>query len=444
MKITRPNCSGHGLTRRHFLFGAAGATLLAPHADAEITSLLPGKLRNTAKTTIFINLNGGNSHLDTWDPKDGPWNPPDVKLNQFSGLLLSQTYFPKLTAIAGDLLLLRSCASWEAAHERAQFYIQTAHSQNPALAAEIPHIGAVVGYEKGVTGLLPPFLSFNQNLQGSTFLGGPYMPMMPPATRTGLSTLTHNYFGAASQQRFEDRFALLRDLDATLREAPPNQDVAGYAGYYQRAKSMMYNPAVDTVFKFSTDDEGRYGATGIGRPLIVARNAIQNKMGVGFISVTQGGWDMHTDMLNRGVSSNIYTLANDLDRAVSALVQDLKASGDFDSTLIVMMGEFGRTPGVLNSRGGRDHYRTSMSVAMLGGGVKGGRAIGATSATGSEPVDAGWKGNRSIYPDDVAATIYSAMGIDWTKGIDDTPSGRRFNYVNPGSVPFTAVDEVFG
>jgi hypothetical protein len=443
MKTTRPNCSGHGLTRRHFLFGAAGATLLAPHADAEI-STSPVKLRNTAKTTIFINLNGGNSHLDTWDPKDGPWNPPDVKLNQFSGLLLSQTYFPKLTSMAGDLLLLRSCASWEAAHERAQFYIQTAHSQNPALAAEIPHIGAVVGYEKGVTGLLPPFLAFNQNLQGSTFLGGPYMPMMPPATRTGLSTLTHNYFGAASQQRFEDRFALLRDLDATLRDTPPNADVAGYAGFYQRAKSMMYNPAVDTVFRFSTDDEGRYGANSIGRPLIVARNAIQNKMGVGFISVTQGGWDTHTDLLNRGVTNNIYQLTNDLDRAVGALVQDLKASGDFASTLIVMMGEFGRTPGVLNSRGGRDHYRTSMSVAMLGGGVRGGRAIGATSPTGSEPVDAGWVGNRSIYPDDIAATIYSAMGIDWTKGIDDTPSGRRFNYINAGSVPFTAVDEVFG
>jgi hypothetical protein len=99
MKTTRPNCSGHGLTRRHFLFGAAGATLLAPHADAEI-STSPVKLRNSAKTTIFINLNGGNSHLDTWDPKDGPWNPPDVKLNQVSGLLLSQTYFPKLTSMA--------------------------------------------------------------------------------------------------------------------------------------------------------------------------------------------------------------------------------------------------------------------------------------------------------------------------------------------------------
>ena len=109
-----------------------------------------------------------------------------------------------------DLLALRSCASWEAAHERAQFYIQTAHSQNPALAAEIPHVGAVVAYEKGAKGLLPPFMAFNQSsLQGATFLGGNYMPMMPPATRTGIATLTHPYFGTASQQRFEDRFTKL-------------------------------------------------------------------------------------------------------------------------------------------------------------------------------------------------------------------------------------------
>ena len=271
------------------------------------------------------------------------------------------------------------------------------------------------------------------------------MPMMPPASRTGVSTLTHNYFGTPSQQRFEDRFALLRDLDAGIREAPANDVVAGYAGYYDRARQMMYNPAVDAVFKFSTDDEARYGANSLGRPLIVARNAIRNKMGVAFISITQGGWDMHVGAFDRSQGSNVYQLTNDLDRAVGALVDDLRASGDLDSTLIVMMGEFGRTPGVLNSRGGRDHYRNVMSVAMLGGGVKGGRAIGQSSATGSDIVDTGWSGNRAIYPDDVAATIYSAMGIDWTKGLDDTPSGRRFNYINPASFgTFSAVDEVFG
>ena len=447
MNRIRTNCNGHApFTRRHFLFGAAAATLLRPHADAEVVSKRSAKPRNTAKTCIFINLNGGASHIDTWDPKDGPWNPADVNIQQLSGgISLSKTYFPKLTGMTNDLLLLRSCSSWEAAHERGQFYIQTSHSQNPALAAETPHIGAVVGYERGFNGLLPPFLSFNQNLQGATFLGGPYMPMMPPATRTGVATLTHNYFGAASPQRFQDRFQLLKDLDAPLRDNPPDEIMAAYSGYYDRARQMMYNDSVDAVFKFSTDDEGRYGANAIGRALIVSRNAIKGRMGVSYISVTQSGWDTHVGQFDRSQNTHIYQLTNDLDRAVSALVDDLRASGDLASTLIVMMGEFGRTPGVLNSRNGRDHYRQAMSVAMIGGGVKGGRAIGKTSATGSDIVDPGWNAGRAIYPDDIAATVYSAMGIDWTKGIDDTPSGRRFNYINAAADgAFMPVEEVFG
>jgi uncharacterized protein (DUF1501 family) len=269
--------------------------------------------------------------------------------------------------------------------------------------------------------------------------------MMPPATRTGLGTLTHNFFGAASQQRFEDRFRLLQDLDAPLRQNPFNEAMAAYAGYYGRAKAMMYQESVDGVFKFSVDDENRYGANGTGRALLVARNAIRAKNGVVFVNVTQGGWDTHVGQFDRGQVNNLYQLAGDLDRAVGSLVEDLKASGDFAETLIVMMGEFGRTPGVLNSRNGRDHYRPVMSIAMMGGGVRGGRTIGRSDATGAAITDTGWSGDRPIYPDDIAATIYSALGIDWTKAIDDTPSGRRFYYVNgAGDSGFRPVQEVFG
>src|SRR6476646_7227377 len=207
---------------------------------------------------------------------------------------------------------------------------------------------------------------------------------------------------------------------------------------------MMYNDAVDAVFKFSADDENRYGANSIGRSLLVARNAIRGKLGVAFVSVTQPGWDTHVSQYDRSQSTNLYQLTNDLDRAVGNLVDDLKASGDLSQTLIVMMGEFGRTPGVLNSRGGRDHYRPVLSVAMLGGGVKGGRVIGSSDSTGAAITDPGWSGNRAIYPEDIASTIYSALGIDWTKTIDDTPSSRRFYYVNGASDDgFGPVEEVF-
>jgi hypothetical protein len=448
----RNNCQGHlPYTRRHFLFGAAAAaniTLLDAHADAAVTS---GNVttRNTARTCIFVNLNGAASHMDTFDPKDGAWNPRDADIRDYSGgIRLGRRFFPKLSTMTEDLLVIRSAASWEAAHERGQFYMQTAHQQNPALAAEIPHIGAVVAREKGAQGLIPPFLAFNQsNLQGATFLGGLFAPMMPPAQQTGIGTLTHNHFGtaAASQERFERRFALLEEIDAGLRTNPANEVMAAYGAYYGRAKAMMYNAAVDAVFKFDANDQGRYGNTAVGRSLLVARNAVRAKNGAVFVNVTQGGWDTHVGQFDPGQGTNIYTLTNDLDRAVGSLVEDLKASGDFDSTLIVLMGEFGRTPGVLNSRAGRDHYRDVMSVALLGGGVKGGRVIGASDANGARIVDYGWSGQRAIYPEDIVATIYSALGVDWTKGIDDTPSGRRYEYV-PGTVEgrFQPVNEVFG
>ena len=279
MNTSRKTCSGHApYTRRHFLFGASGAALLATHADAEVTVARNTAVRGTARTCIFFNLNGAPSQLDTFDPKDGAWNPRDADIRDYSnGLRLSRRYFPKLSVITNDLLVLRSCSSWEAAHERGQFYMQTAHSQNPALAAEIPHIGAVVARERGANGLIPPFLAFNQsNIQGATFLGGLFQPMMPPASTGGIGTLTHNYFGTAdqSQTRFERRFSLLKELDAALREAPANEAMAAYGTYYDRAKAMMYNTAVDSVFKFTTADQSRYGNTSVGRSAIVARNAV--------------------------------------------------------------------------------------------------------------------------------------------------------------------------
>lgn len=448
----RKNCQGHlPYTRRHFLFGAAAAsniTLLGAHADAAVTSNAV-TTRSSARACIFVNLNGAASHLDTFDPKDGGWNPRDADIRDYAGgIRLGRRYFPKLSTMTNDLLVIRSAASWEAAHERGQFYMQTAHAQNPALAAEIPHIGAVVAREKGAQGLIPPFLAFNQsNLQGATFLGGLFAPMMPPAQQSGIGTLTHNHFGAAaaSQERFERRFALLEEIDAALRTNPANEVMAAYGAYYGRAKAMMYNAAVDAVFKFDANDQGRYGNTAVGRSLLVARNAVRAKNGAVFVNVTQGGWDTHVGQFDPAQGTNIYTLTNDLDRAVGSLVEDLKASGDFDSTLIVLMGEFGRTPGVLNSRAGRDHYREVMSVALLGGGVKGGRVIGASDANGARITDFGWSGQRAIYPEDIVATIYSALGIDWTKGIDDTPSGRRYEYV-PGTTEgrFQPVNEVFG
>jgi hypothetical protein len=447
-KITLTNCGHHATSRRRFLFqtaSVAGLGLLGAHAHAQVSG---GSVRpkGTARACIFINLAGAPSHLDTFDSKDAPWNPADIDLRQYGNLILSRTLFPNLSRITNDLLVLRSVSSWEAAHERGQFYLQTSHPSNPAFAAETPHLGSVIARELGGGGPMPPFLAFNSTgIQGAAFLGGKAAPLMPPATRTGLSTLEHNYFGTASQTRFDDRFALLEALDAPLRRNPLDESMAEYADFYGSARSMMYNPSIANVLKFEQADEARYGNTDLGRQLIVARNAVRAKNGAVFITVRQSGWDTHQSMFDRNYAPNQYQLCNDLDLGVARLVEDLKASNDFDKTLIVMMGEFGRTPGALNARGGRDHHKFAMSVALLGGGVKGGRAIGETDAQGDRVITPGWSADRAIFMEDIACTIYSALGIDWTRSITDTPSGRKFEYV-PYAIDgqYQPVNEVFG
>jgi Protein of unknown function (DUF1501) len=439
----------HFLSRRKLLFGAAQAAAflkLARRGDAQVTSA-GVRPRGTAKSCIFVTLNGAPSHVDTWDPKDGPWNPPDANLRQYAGdMVLSKTLFPTFSTLTNDLLFLRSVTSWELAHDRGQFYTQTAHPDNPAFIAESPNIGAVVSYELGKHGPLPPFLALNvdSSFQGAKFLGGFNEPLIAPVQATGLTTLQHNYYGSNSQARFNQKYAMVKALDAPLIASPYSDEMAAHATFYDSAEQLMYDPNVAAVFQFSTDDSARYGDTPFGRACIVARNAIRAKLGISFVNIVYDGWDTHVGMFDKTYSGNMYQLCNTLDLGVGQLISDLKASGDFSSTLIVMLGEFGRTPGLLNAQGGRDHWKDAMSIAMAGGGIKGGRTIGKTTPMGDEIVDPGWSQNRGIFMEDIACTMYSALGIDWTKSIANTPSGRLFEYVGQAAAGvFTSVDEVF-
>ena len=451
--MARRNCCGgpeHKLSRRNLLFGSAKAAAflaLARRGDAEVTSsgVTP---RGTAKACIFITLNGAPSHVDTWDPKDGPWNPPDANLQQYAGgMVLSKRLFPTMSTLTNDLLFVRSVASWELAHDRGQFYTQTAHPDNPAFIAESPNIGSVVSYELGKQGPLPPFLALNVDaqFQGAKFLGGFNEPLIAPVQSTGLNTLQHNYYGSNSQNIFNQKYAMLRQLDAPLIASPYSDEMAAHATFYDSAKALMYDSRVASVFQFTSDESSRYGDTAFGRACIVARNAVQAKLGISFVNIVYDGWDTHVGMFDPNYTPNMYTLCNDLDRGVGLMMQDLKGSGDLDNTLIVLLGEFGRTPGLLNAQGGRDHWKDAMSICLAGGGIKGGRCIGKTTAMGDEITDFGWSGNRSIFMEDIACTMYSALGIDWTKTIANTPSGRVFEYVGQaGAGVFTSVDEVFG
>jgi len=437
------------LTRRQWLAGASGLGALASlqqrgYADVSSANVTP---RGTARAVIMVNLQGAPSHIDTFDVKDAAWNPADISLQPGAGkIVLSRALFPGLLRLSSDLLLLRSVQSWEAVHERGQFYLQTTHPANPAFLAESPNMGSVVGLERGGLGPLPPFLSLNGSPdQGAKFLGGKVEPMSAPSNAGGLNTLQHNFFGAQSQARFESQYKLLIDMDGGLRTNPPDPVMGNHADFYDAAKGLMYQQQIIQTFQFNDADNQRYGNSAFGRACIVARNAVQAKAGTVFININHGGWDMHFNMFDRAYRPNMYQNCAELDTGVYNLAIDLAASGYLRETLIVMMGEFGRSPGELNPRGGRDHNKDAMAVAMLGGGVAGGRVIGSTDPEGARVAEYGWSGNRTIRMEDIAATMYSALGIDWTKSITDTPSGRKFEYVPFGQEGrYFPIDEVFG
>ncbi len=439
----------HVHSRRRFIFSAAGAGafLGATRRGEGSDNLRAADTRNTARRCIFIQLTGAPSQLDTFDPKAGAWNPDDINIVQLGrNMAISRTIYPKLSNLGKDLLFLNSVNSWELAHERGQFYMQTAHPMNPAFQAESPHLGAVICHEKGKTGAMPPFLALNSGImQGAKFLGGVLEPFAVSPSPGGLSTLEHNYYGGQSQQRFEEKFKLLTSLDASLRRDPASNRIADHAAFMDSARQLMYSPSVTKTFQFTTEESQRYGNSAVGNACLVARNAIRAKEGVHYVHIQHGGWDMHFSMHDRGYNGSIYQVGGQLDAALGALIDDLRASGDLDSTLIVAMGEFGRTPGDLNLSRGRDHYRNAMSALMVGGGVKGGRAIGVTDREGGAVLEPGWSGDRPIYPEDIACTIYSALGINWTRSISDTPSGRRFEYIPYADQDkYKPVEEVFG
>ena len=193
---------------------------------------------------------------------------------------------------------------------------------------------------------------------------------------------------------------------------------------------------LDAVFKFPTTDQTRYGNTGFGNSCVVARNLVKANLGTRFIQINIGGWDNHVNIYAK--PNGIYAPAGQFDKGLGNLLKDLSETPGsqggtlLDETLIVAMGEFGRTVGALTVNAGRDHYFNQFAV-MAGGGVAGKTVIGTTNASGGAVQEPGWSQNRYVANEDIAATIYSAMGINYTKTLHDDPFKRGFEYV-----PFAA------
>jgi uncharacterized protein (DUF1501 family) len=204
---------------------------------------------------------------------------------------------------------------------------------------------------------------------------------------------------------------------------------------YEDARKLAFNPAVSSAFSYTNDESVRYGGTSFGDACLVARKIVEADQGTSFIQITQPGWDHHQGIYNgqeaagNNIARNLFAQAGaQLDPALAAMLQDLESSGTLDETLILACGEFGRTVGPITTDAGRDHYQ-QMFYLFAGAGIRGGRVIGETDPSGSFTVEPGWSRGRDIRAEDIEATVYSALGIDWTTVRNDDPLGRGFPYV---------------
>jgi hypothetical protein len=374
------------------------------------------------KACILLWMDGGPSHKDTFDLKPGTKDAGEFQPigTSVPGIQISE-HFPKFARVMQQVAMLRGMSTSEGAHGRAKYYLHTGYREGQG-GLTYPSLGSLVSAELGRKDFpLPNYVSIGNRSFGSGFLGPQHQPLIVNDPKRGVENLKP----LTDSQRFEGRVGLLEEMeDAFYREYKTD---AGHAHHttYQRAVTMMKS-AEAKAFDLSQETEATraaYGNSRFGDGCLLARRLVE--AGVSFVEVTLGGWDTHQDNFNR-----VKTLAQQADPSMAALVSDLKDRGLLDSTLVIWMGEFGRTPRI-NTRGakpGRDHYPRAWSSLLMGGGIKGGQVIGKTDREGASVIE------RPIAAIDLLATVCGILGIDANKQ-NRAPNGRPIRIVDKGHHP---------
>ena len=466
------------LNRREFCrvgsVSVVGGSLLPMAGSLNATSDQRVEPRDSADCVICLNLVGGPSQMDTFDVKELKPTPEDLDIRTTHlGYRWPHGLLPKLAEVLDDILVVRSMAAWETLHNLAQYYLQVGHPFNPARVREMPSIGSVIAYEllgkAKESDFLPPFISMNYpagSVNGTLirqgYLNSSAAPLTLDVREGGNMPFV---LDDAYMARFNRRLDFLRSFDTSRQATTPGVpgELREWDSFSRSAERMIKSPRIAGIFELPEPERRRYGGSPFGDACLIARNMVAAESGARYILVSQGGWDHHGDIYGKDVDGlmedrrargGLYKNCGDLDPALAALLTDLKKmkskNGDalLDRTFVVAAGEFGRTPGELTDIKGRDHWPAVRAGLFAGGGVRPGRVMGATNDAGGAISRFDWNQNRPIYPEDVTATMYSALGIDWTKKIGGTPSGREFQYVEPMSgtnyIGSTEVAEFFG
>lgn len=449
------------MERRHFLKFIGASTCLSAYAAAPLRAgasdrrvNVRGKAgvtpRGSARNVILVNLQGGITHVDTFDVKQGDWTPEDFQITDHGNFLWPDGLFPNLAAHTDKFSLLRAMSGFEQVHQRAAYLVETAQTFNPTFSKEHPHIGSIMAMElasqRTEADLMPTFLAINARVQGAGMLSTSYQAF-PIDPQNGVAGLEH----PAGEAVFNARWQMLMDTDdARFAQAAQGASISDYHNYYTAAERMMYRSELEGVFEISPENLARYGETGVGAGCAVAYQTLARNAGARVVQVNHGGWDHHNDIYTPDV---LYASTAELDSALAALFEDLAATPGvrggtlLDETMVVVTGEFGRTPGALSGNAGRDHYPYAYASLVAGGGIVPGQAFGATDREGWAVADQFWSQNRYLTMEDLVATMYSSLGIDWTKEILDTPSGRAYEYTpkyNGIQGYYTDIKEMFG
>lgn len=425
-----------GISRRQVIrLGSAGflAGLNLPRLlQAQESSSAPRRAKATS--CLFLFLEGGPPHQDMFDPKPeapaeirGPFTPIATKL---PGVFYSE-HCGKCATINDKYTLIRSHTHTDGGHSTGYYYVMTGRKpafsdgEHPIPTNDLfPSLGAYVGKELGSNGKVPAYINMPHPMSagGPGFLGAEYAPFVIEAdpSQPDFEVKDLGRIEGLSERRFAMRQTLLAGLE---RDRQRIGRAKAMSSYYAKAYDLITSPEARRAFQIQSEPASvreAYGMTQIGQCTLLGRRLIES--GCRFVGIDAPGWDVHFNCFP--------SLKTDLippaDQAFHALITDLEQRGMLETTLVIMMGEMGRTPRI-NAQAGRDHWSQAQSILMAGGGVKAGQVIGSTDAHASFPT------SEPVSISDLLRTIHTLLGIDPDREYAD-PLGRPVPLVNGGRV----------